>query len=68
MIRNVLHGIEGQIEVLGKPYSNTMPSFSFLSDNDAALVLTYIRNNFGNKATAVSARDVENVRKTLPAK
>lgn len=68
LIRVLLKGLEGPIEVLGKPYSNTMPSHSFLSDDDAARVLTYIRNNFGNKAPAISARDVNNVRKTLDLK
>jgi mono/diheme cytochrome c family protein len=45
-----------------------MPAFSLLSDDDAAKVLTYIRNNFGNKAPAVSASDVRAVRKTLDIK
>lgn len=68
LIKVVLKGLEGQIEVLGKPYSNTMPAHSYLSDEDVAKVLTYIRNNFGNKAPAISASDVANVRKTLELK
>ncbi len=68
LITTVLKGLEGPIEVAGKPYNNTMPSNSFLSDDDVAKVLTYIRNNFGNKATAVSPVDVGNVRKTLDLK
>jgi glucose/arabinose dehydrogenase/mono/diheme cytochrome c family protein len=68
LIRSVLKGLEGEIKVLDKPYSNTMPSFSLLSDEDAAKVLTYIRNNFGNKAPAISASDVKAVRRTLDLK
>ncbi len=68
LIRVLLKGLEEPIEVLGKPYSNTMPAHSFLSNDDAAKVLTYIRNNFGNKAPAISAGEVNNVRKTLDLK
>ncbi|MEJ7740106.1 MAG: c-type cytochrome [Chitinophagaceae bacterium] len=63
----LLQGLEGPIEVKGKPYNNTMPAHNFLSDEDAALVLTYIRNNFGNKGTAISAVDVNQVRRVLPS-
>lgn len=68
LITVLLKGMEGQIEVLGKPYSNTMPAHNFLSDEDASKVLTYIRNSFGNKAPAISASDVSQVRKMLNIK
>jgi mono/diheme cytochrome c family protein len=68
LIRVLLKGLEGEVEVLGKPYSNTMPAHSFLSNDDASRVLTYIRNNFGNKAPAISASEVDAVRKTLDLK
>jgi glucose/arabinose dehydrogenase/mono/diheme cytochrome c family protein len=68
LIRVVLKGLEGPIEVAGKPYNNTMPSNTYLSDDDAAKVLTYIRNNFGNKAPAISANEVRIVRSTLDIK
>jgi len=44
-------------------YSNAMPSFSQLSNEEIAFVATYIRNSFGNMADAVSASDVATVRK-----
>ena len=65
LIRLLLKGMEGPIEVKGKPYNNVMPPHHFLSNEDAARVLTYIRNNFGNKAMPVSASEVDAVRKTL---
>lgn len=65
LIRLLLKGMEGPIEVKGKPYNNVMPPHSFLSNEDAARVLTYIRNNFGNKASPISASEVEAVRKKL---
>jgi len=43
-------------------YSNVMPQFAFLSDADLAALLTYVRNNFGNHAGAVSPQVVASVR------
>ena len=63
LITIVLKGLEGRIEVNGEPYDNTMPQHSFLNDVEVANVLTYIRQNFGNKASAVSAEEVAAVRK-----
>jgi mono/diheme cytochrome c family protein len=45
-----------------------MPQHSFLNDQDAADVLTYIRSNFGNNASAVTPGEVAAVRSTLPKK
>jgi hypothetical protein len=61
----VLKGLEGRIEVNGQPYDNTMPQHSFLNDGEVANVLTYIRQNFGNKASAVTADEVAAVRKEI---
>ena len=43
-------------------YSNNMASHKDLSDQQIADVLTYVRNNFGNKASAVTAAEVKAVR------
>jgi len=40
-----------------------MPSFGYLSDQQIADVLTYVKNTFGNKANAVKATDVKALRK-----
>ena len=37
----------------------------FLKDQEVADVLNYVRNNFGNKASGVSAAEVKTVRATL---
>ena len=63
LINVVLNGLEGPIEVRGRTYSNPMPQHSFLSDEDIANVLTYIRQSFGNQANSVSVRDVNIVRR-----
>jgi len=58
LITIVLKGLS-DVEIDGESYSNPMPSMSFLSDEDIANVLTYVRNSFTNKASAVSAVEVK---------
>ena len=62
LIGIILNGMSGPIEVNGKPYDNLMPQHSFLSDEEIADVLTYIRNNFGNNASAIKTMEVKKVR------
>lgn len=65
LISIVLKGMEGPIEVNEVQYNGTMPQHSFLSDEEVASVLTHIRQNFGNEASAVTVAEVAAVRKTL---
>jgi mono/diheme cytochrome c family protein len=60
----VLKGLPGgQIDIDGDTFHNPMPAqASALSDQQIADVLTYVRNNFGNKASAVTAGEVKAVR------
>jgi putative membrane-bound dehydrogenase-like protein len=65
----LLHGIEGAIEVNGKRYDApdilpVMPSHSTLDDAAIASILTYIRNAWGNSASAISRRTVGMTRVT----
>jgi hypothetical protein len=65
----LLHGIEGPIEVSGKRYDipdilPVMPSHSTMDDGSIAAILTYIRNEWGNSAGAVSPRTVGTTRVT----
>ncbi|MBL8022568.1 MAG: nitrite reductase, copper-containing [Leptospirales bacterium] len=48
-IRVVLHGLEGEITVNGQKYNGVMPALG-LKDVDAANVMNYIRNSWGNVA------------------
>ena len=59
----LLNGMQG-VEIDGERYANVMPAFDYLTDQQLADVLTYVRNSFGNKATAVSAAEVKAVRAT----
>ena len=54
-----------QIVVNGQTYSNVMPSFRALDDDQIANVLTYVRNNFENKASAVQPSEVKEIRATI---
>ena len=50
----------------GSPSPLTMPSFAWkLSDQEVADVATFIRNSWGNQASAVSASDVRKARTLL---
>lgn len=60
-IKVVLKGLNGPINVNGKPYNNMMPPQD-LSDDQTADVLTYIMNSWGNDHGTVSAADVKRVR------
>ncbi len=59
----VLHGLQGEIEVLGKKYNNAMaPWGQAMNDAEIAAVLTYARSQWGNTAAAVTAEEVKSVR------
>ncbi|ANQ50948.2 cytochrome c [Flammeovirga yaeyamensis] len=57
-IRQVLHGLEEPITINGVTYDGNMPEQGALSDQEAADVLNYIRNSWGNKAPMISAHEV----------
>jgi mono/diheme cytochrome c family protein len=69
-INLVLHGLTGPHEN-GKLYPNEMAGFPWADDVLVADLLTYARNDFGNKGEAVEPKDVAATRKatashTLP--
>lgn len=62
LVKLVLEGLNGSVKVNGTEYNGIMSSFSYLSDEEIAHVLTYIRANFGNTAPEITKEDVEKVR------
>ncbi len=63
LIRLVLGGLTGEIEVKGVTYDSSMPPWGgFLDDEQVATLLTYIRASWGNSASSISAEEVEKVR------
>jgi mono/diheme cytochrome c family protein len=62
LINILLHGLEGEIVVNGETYSQVMPKQSFLTDKQIAQVLTYIRQNMGNKGDSIKVKEVRELR------
>jgi len=68
LIKLTLKGLMGPIEVNGRKYPGQVPMTPFehlLNDDEIAAVLTYTRNAFGNKASAIQQSDVAKVRKEV---
>lgn len=61
----VLNGFSDNVEIDGNTYSNTMPALNVLKDKEIADILTYVRNSFGNKASAVTITDVKKARAAM---
>ncbi len=71
LIKLVLKGLYGPMEVLGKNYPGQVPMTPFgamLKDDEIAAVLTYVRNSFANKASAISPDKVKVVRAAIKDK
>ena len=62
LIKIVLNGLKN-IDIDDQTYNNPMPALgTVLKDQQIADVLTYVRNSFGNKASAITAAEVKDVR------
>jgi hypothetical protein len=64
LIRIQLRGLQGPITVSGKEYNFAagMTQMAYQTDEQIAGVLTYVRNSFGNKASAVTPAQVAALR------
>lgn len=63
LLRIILNGLSGPIEVKGSTYRGTMPPWgSALNDEEVAALASYVRSNFGNDAAPVTAKEVAKVR------
>lgn len=63
IVRIVLHGLQGEIDVLGQTYNNVMtPWKDQLTDQQIADAISYIRNSWDNSASGVSAAKVTEIR------
>ena len=65
LITLLLKGMSGQVKVKGEMYSGTMPPQDYLSDEELANVLTYVRKNFGNSASAINKEEVKSIREKM---
>lgn len=63
VVRILLHGVTGPIEVAGETFNGMMPPWGgTLKDDDIAAVLTYVRSTWGNKGTPITAAKVASIR------
>lgn len=63
LVKIVLFGLEGSITVNGQQYNQLMPAQDYLTDQQIADVLTYVRSSWGNNAEAVAQNFIAEVRK-----
>ncbi|EIC13830.1 copper-containing nitrite reductase [Kingella kingae] len=61
-IHAVVKGLSGEITVNGKKFNSVMPAVA-LNDEDAANVLTFVLNSFGNKGGEVKPEEITAARK-----
>jgi mono/diheme cytochrome c family protein len=61
-IQIILKGLNSRDAIDGEYYSNSMAGFNYLKDNEIADIVNFIRNNFGNKGTAISIAQVKKER------
>ena len=62
----VLHGIDGEIEVAGKAFKGSMPSFKQLGDAELAAVASYVRSHWSNKSSPIKPELVAQERRANP--
>ena len=63
LIRIILHGVVGEIEVEGESFNGAMPTWGpTFKDEELAAVATYVRKSWGNKAAPVTTATVTRVR------
>jgi mono/diheme cytochrome c family protein len=63
LIRILLHGVGGPIEVGGKTYNREMPGFGMvLADVDLASLASFVRSRFAGAGTAIDPAAVARIR------
>lgn len=62
LVKVLLQGLQGPVQVKGNVYNNAMPAWKQLKDSEIAAVLTYIRNDWGNQAVPITNEYVAAIR------
>ncbi len=62
IVKVIMHGLRGPIKVKGVAYSYDMPAAGFLTDEQIAGVLTYIRREWDHEAAPVTLDLVQKIR------
>lgn len=61
--RILFNGMIGPVKVSGAEYNGNMPAWNALSDQEIAAVISYIRNQWGNKGSEVTPEEIAAIRK-----
>ncbi len=68
LVATLLHGISGPLTVDGKPYNGVMPKLggaASMPDKDLAQLLSYVRNEWGNKGSVIYEDQIKALKKDL---
>jgi len=69
LVRIILHGLAGEVEVQGETFSGAMPTWGgAFTDEQIASVASYVRRSWGNKAPAVLPTTVARIRQATQAR
>ncbi|MEO5814724.1 MAG: cytochrome c [Gemmatimonadaceae bacterium] len=69
LIRIILGGLTGPVEVAGETFNSAMPGWGpVLDDKDIAAVATYIRSSWGNKAAPITTAKVTSIRAAMASR
>lgn len=68
LVKVLLHGLQGAIQVKGNTYNNAMPPWKQLKDEQISAVLTYIRAEWGNAAPPITAEFIKQLRAETDAR
>jgi mono/diheme cytochrome c family protein len=61
----LLKGLQGPVTVTGKPFNGQMPAWESLKPRQIAGVITYVRQNFGNKGGEITEEQVKAAKKAF---
>ena len=67
LVQILLHGVQGEMEVLGQVYNGVMPTMAHLSDEELAAVSTHVRTSWSNASGEVDAAFIAEQRERFPA-
>ncbi len=66
LIRIILNGVTGELEVNGLTYGGAMPPWNtFINDEEMAALLNHIRNSWSNEGEEITADEVARVRASV---
>ena len=70
LVRIALQGMQGPVKVSGRVYEfpTEMPPLAALTDDQLAAVLTYVRREWGHKASAITPPAVAKIREATSSR